>query len=1001
MTKLLIGLACLVLGRLPGDFTLDQVLGYPYPSDLVAAATGSRIAWVLNERGHRNIWVAEAPEYRARRITRYLADDGQELTNLAFTPDGNTVIFVRGGDHDSNWPGDPPDPTSSPVAPKVEIWAIAAGGGEPRRIAEGDEPIVSPKGDRVVFTHEHQLWIAPIDGSAPAKLLLYARGTSTDPVWSSDGARLAFVSDRGDHSFIGVYTNDSTPIRWLAPATARDFMPQWSPDGAHLAFVRLPGQGGAPETLLDLHPAPWAIWTADASTGKGRMVWQSGDALRASFPETDGDANLHWAAGDRLVFLSEMDGWPHLYSMPAAGGTPTLLTPGAFMVEHVALSPDRRTIVYAANTGSDTNDVDRRHIFSVPVDHGAPRALTPGDGVEWTPVVTGDGQHIAFIGSHVSTPPLPEVVPTEGGTRVAIGAELIPSDFPSRQFVAPRKVVFHASDGLEIHGQLFEHPGGAAHKPAIVFVHGGPPRQMLLGWHYMDYYSHAYAINQYLAAHGYVVLSVNYRLGIGYGRDFQHPAHWGPWGESEYQDVKAGGEFLRSLSEVDSARIGIWGGSYGGLLTALALARNSDLFKTGVDLHGVHDWIGDLGTFLDGPLAKGHEQADIKQAMDVAWTSSPIADVAHWRSPVLLIQGDDDRNVHFHQTVDLARRLSAQGVRYQELVLPDEIHGFLRYASWMQADSALTDWFQRELAGGATVAQQDLRPGPQPPDAPAAWKRLIGDYGPPADSTPLIVFESGGQLFATKKGEEPRALTPEEAGRISLPHRDYVATTGSYIVHPPRPVAELRRDALRASPPAEAGPFRKPDLVDIARLNPAIHLDVRYATTNNFLQTPVYTEARAFMQRPAADALMRVLAKLKPLGYGLLIHDAYRPWFVTKIFWDATPPEGKIFVADPAQGSRHNRGCAVDLTLYDLKTGKPIEMTGTYDEMSPRSFPDYPGGTSLQRWHRDLLRAAMESEGYTVYEAEWWHFDYKDWREYPILNIPFEQLDVHRARSTQ
>ena len=689
--------AAILLAHLLSPFTLDQVLGYPYPSNLIAAPTGSRIAWVLDERGHRNIYFADAPDYRARRLTHYLADDGQELTNLAFTPDGNTVVYVRGGDHDSNWPGDnPPDPASSPVAPKVEIWTIATSGGEPRRLAEGDEPVVSSKGDRVVFTHEHQLWVVPVDASSPAKQLLFARGTSTNPVWSSDGARLAFVSDRGDHSFIGVYSNDSTPIRWIAPTTARDFMPQWSPDGTHLAFVRMPGQGGAPETLLDLHPAPWSIWTADAYTGQGREVWRSGDALRASLPDIDGGANLHWAAGDRLVFLSEMDGWAHLYSLPAAGGTPTLLTPGNFMIEHITLSPDRRTLVYAANTGSDTNDIDRRHIFRVSVDRPAPRALTPGDGVEWTPIVTGDGARVAFIGSHTAAPPLPTIVPADGGAQIAIGAELIPSDFPSKEFVVPRKVVFRSADGLEIHGQLFEHPG-SARKPAVVFVHGGPPRQMLLGWHYMDYYSHAYAINQYLAAHGYVVLSVNYRLGIGYGHDFQHPAHWGPWGESEYQDVKAGAEFLRTLPGVDSARVGIWGGSYGGLLTALALARNSDLFKTGVDLHGVHDWIADIGTFLDGPLAKGHEQADVKQAMDVAWTSSPVADIAHWRSPVLLIHGDDDRNVHFHQTVDLARRLTAQGVRYEELVLPDEIHGFLRHASWLQADSALVAWFGREL----------------------------------------------------------------------------------------------------------------------------------------------------------------------------------------------------------------------------------------------------------------------------------------------------------------
>ena len=296
-------------------------------------------------------------------------------------------------------------------------------------------------------------------------------------------------------------------------------------------------------------------------------------------------------------------------------------------------------------------------------------------------------------------------------------------------------------------------------------------------------------------------------------------------------------------------------------------------------------------------------------------------------------------------------------------------------------------------------------------------KALVGDYGPMADTTPLIVLERDGGLYVTKKGGEPEALTRTAAGayethgvrpptalrgneasaaietdHVTMPRRDYVASTGSYVVHPPRPVAELRREALQDKPPTEAGPFRKPELVDVARLNPGFHLDVRYASTRNFLQTPVYTEARAFLQRPAADALLRVLKKLEPLGYGLLIHDAYRPWYVTKIFWDATPQAGKIFVADPSQGSRHNRGCAVDITLYNLKTGKPIEMTGTYDEMSERSFPHYPGGTSLERWHRDLLRNYMESEGFTVYETEWWHFDYKDWKEYPILNIPFEKL---------
>jgi D-alanyl-D-alanine dipeptidase len=326
---------------------------------------------------------------------------------------------------------------------------------------------------------------------------------------------------------------------------------------------------------------------------------------------------------------------------------------------------------------------------------------------------------------------------------------------------------------------------------------------------------------------------------------------------------------------------------------------------------------------------------------------------------------------------------------------------------------------------GACAQSSSLQPGPPPQDASAQQKEWIGDYGPDGpmlttvaekDGQLILVGERLGQCNLTRKssteltaacpGGSNVALVKDRTGVFSLrtaegslERRDFGVDVNQVArIHPVRPVAELRREALQASPPQEAGPFRQPDLVELAPLDAAIHLDIRYATSNDFLGTPVYTQARAFLERPAAEALLRAHKKLQLLGYGLLIHDAYRPWYVTKIFWDATPPEGKIFVADPSQGSRHNRGCAVDLTLYDLGTGKPIEMPGTYDEMSPRSYPNYAGGTSLERWHRDLLRRVMESEGFAVYEFEWWHFDFKDWREYPILNITFEKLSPAPAR---
>jgi zinc D-Ala-D-Ala dipeptidase len=215
---------------------------------------------------------------------------------------------------------------------------------------------------------------------------------------------------------------------------------------------------------------------------------------------------------------------------------------------------------------------------------------------------------------------------------------------------------------------------------------------------------------------------------------------------------------------------------------------------------------------------------------------------------------------------------------------------------------------------------------------------------------------------------------------------------GIFRIQPVRPVADLRVEALAAHPPAELGSFRKSDLVDLTALDPRIKLDIRYATSDNFLSTPVYSSARAFLQRPAAEALLRAHHELLKQGYGLLIFDAYRPWYVTKMFWDATPADKHRFVADPAEGSRHNRGCAVDLSFYDLKTGREIEMTGGYDEMSERSYPDYAGGSEEQRAHRQLLRGEMEKQGFSVYSTEWWHFDYHRWKEYAIQNVPFEDI---------
>ena len=310
-----------------------------------------------------------------------------------------------------------------------------------------------------------------------------------------------------------------------------------------------------------------------------------------------------------------------------------------------------------------------------------------------------------------------------------------------------------------------------------------------------------------------------------------------------------------------------------------------------------------------------------------------------------------------------------------------------------------------------------------PRDAPSELERLIGEYR--SGDAVLTVYEVDGALFAdgltmhqiplrrlggtryaaaAAPNQAPTALNFEidRARRatavVVAGNRLEARDIGAEVVQKIRAGVQadqgrLRAAALSAKPPTEPAPKRAFDLVDLTSVDPGIKLDIRYASSNNFIGFPLYERPAAYMQRPAADALGRVERALAPKGYGLLIHDAYRPWFVTKMFWDATPESSHVFVADPAQGSRHNRGCAVDLTLYDLKTGRAVEMTGRYDEMSPRSYADYVGGTSRQRWLRALLRQAMEAQGFVVYPEEWWHFDYKDWNDYAIGNATFAELN--------
>ncbi len=680
------------------SFTLESIKSYPFPTELTASSQGSRVAWALDEQGKRNIYVAEGPDFKARKLTNYGLDDGQEITSLTISSNGQWVVFVRGGDHGANWDDELPiNPSFNAVPPKVKVMSIPFSGGEPKALSEGDMPALSPKNDFVAFIKNNQVWTAPVDGSSEAKNLFTTRGTVGTLQWSPDGSRLAFVASRVDHAFVGIFTNTETPLQWIAPSFSRDGSPRWSPDGTKIAFVRTPGAGGSPDSILVRRHSPWSVWTADMKTARAAQLWKAPETLAGSYPTTHGGTNLHWAANERITFLSYHDGWPHLYSISSQGGSPLLLTPGSFMAEYITLSSDGKWLVFTANTGPDKLDLDRRHVVRVPVDKAMMEVMTPGEGLEWTPVVTGDGSTLVCMSATAQRPPVPAAIgfSTRSPLKL-IAQEFIPKNFPEKSLAVPKQVTFKSPDGFTIHGQLFEPAGGAVKKPAIVYVHGGPPRQMLLGWHYSDYYSNAYAMNQYLTNLGFIVLTVNYRLGIGYGFEFHRPENAGALGASEYIDVKAAGQWLATQPQVDASRVGIYGGSYGGFLTAMALGKDSKLFAAGVDIHGVHDMTIERTRNVIAP-DKYERAPDADKALQVGWESSPTAYVSTWTSPVLIIHGDDDRNVRFNQSTDLVKRLEKKGVLFETLVIVDDTHHWMKHANALRIDDAIADFFVRKF----------------------------------------------------------------------------------------------------------------------------------------------------------------------------------------------------------------------------------------------------------------------------------------------------------------
>ena len=659
-------------------------LEFPITTD-VSTAEVPAVAWLVRQGANSILMFARAPDFKPVKLFSQTDVDGAPITGVTVSPDGKFVTYQTGVPFGG---GEGFNPASLIDAPKPTLWLMATEAGAKPVKVPGGGPKFTADGKQLLYRQARDLAAIDLaDLSAKPAVVVPGGAAFGQAVWTKDGKTMIFAQDRGGWSFLGKFTIGDDRITWLVTGAERLTSPVLSPDGATVAYLRWPGRQHTVTYDLTENQS-FAVDTVDIATGQVKTLYQS-KGRDGSQLSDDGEGDLRWADDRNVVFRSEEDGWARLYAVARGGGAPRALTPANCEVAESELTgPDTLFVVH------NCRDIDTRQASTITVSSGQERPVASKDAVIALANAVGDGRYVAFTGGTAEDAPLLRVLDLKSG-KLALAEK--PADYGyAHRFTgpAPQVVRFKASDGGTVPAQLFLPTTPGPH-PALVYVHGGPPRQMFPAFHFGSYYANDFAVNRHLAELGYVVVSINYRSGVGYGRGFREAPGRAWRGASEYNDVLGAGRWLAERKDVDAKKVGIWGGSYGGLLTAQALARNSDVFAAGIAVHGVYDWTWPSPTpgHQNPSRLFGVSEAD----HDVAFKSSPLGAIAGWKSPVLLVSGDRDMNVDVRETVDLYQKLRAKGVDVRAMIIPGEAHDIIRHSSWLNLWGESRRFFQDKL----------------------------------------------------------------------------------------------------------------------------------------------------------------------------------------------------------------------------------------------------------------------------------------------------------------